>query len=289
MFSRLVHFIVIIPLSILPISFLYILSDLLCFLLFRIVGYRKSIVKKNLKNSFPNSSSSERVHIMKEFYKHFCDLMIEGIKSFTISQKQLSKRFIIKNHNIIDEYAKKGKSVIIVGGHYNNWEMLAQASSIYHIHDCLGIYKPLSNSFFNEKMKKSREKFGLSLYSMNETLRCFKKKTTKAIFFASDQSPSNYKNVFWTNFLNQDTAVQSGVERLSRLYNYPIFIYHIEKLKRGFYQTNYELLIENPNKYRKGEITQIFTKKIQNMILQNPQFWLWTHRRWKKIKTSDSI
>ena len=113
MFSRLVHFIVIIPLSILPISFLYILSNLLCFLLFRIVGYRKSIVKKNLKNSFPNSSSSDRVHIMKEFYKHFCDLMIEGIKSFTISQKQLSKRFIIKNHNIIDEYAKKGKSVII--------------------------------------------------------------------------------------------------------------------------------------------------------------------------------
>ncbi len=287
MFSRLIYFVFILPLSVLPISFLYLLSNLLYFILFKIVGYRKSIVKKNLNNSFPNISSSERVLIMKEFYKHFCDLLIEGIKSFTISQKQLSKRFVIKNHKIIDEYAKNGKSVIVVGGHFNNWEMLAQASSIYHTHDCLGIYKPLSNNFFNKKMKKSREKFGLSLYSISETLSCFKKKSVKAIFFASDQSPSNYKNIFWTNFLNQETAVQSGVERLSKLYNYPIFIYQIEKLKRGFYETSYELLIENPNNHAKGEITHIFTKKIQNMIFQNPQFWLWSHRRWKKNRTTN--
>ncbi len=282
MFSRLIYYIFILPISILPISFLYILSDFLCFILFRIIGYRKPIVEKNLINSFPNKNPKQRGVIMKSFYKHFCDLMVEGIKSFTISEKQLSKRFKINNHQIIDEYAKKGKSIIVVGGHFNNWEMLAQASSIYHVHDCLGIYKPLSNSFFNKKMKKSRERFGLGLYSMSETLSCFKKKTIKAIFFASDQSPSNYKNVFWTNFLNQETAIQFGVERLSKMYNYPIFIYHIHKIKRGFYETNYELLIEKPINHKKGEITRIFTNKIQNMIIKNPEFWLWTHRRWKK-------
>ena len=289
MIARLFHYLILLPISLLPFKVLYFLSDILYLILYYIINYRKEIISKNIDNSFPDLNTKQKTHLIKQFYKHLSDIMVESVKSFTITKKQLYKRFTITNHEIIDAYAAKNRSVIIVGGHYNNWEMFAQATPLYHKHKCLGIYKELSNKFYNSKMLKSRQQFGFSMYSMNETLKCFKNNSIKAIFFASDQSPSNYKNVFWTHFLNQDTAVLSGVERLSKLYDYPIFSYHITKSRRGYYKAEYELLIDSPKTFKNGDITRIFTKKIQQMILENPQFWLWSHKRWKKNKQLNKI
>ena len=281
MLNRLLHYLILLPISLLPIKVLYLLSDLLFIFFYFILSYRKKVVSENIALSFPLLNDSERTTICRKFYKHLCDLFVESIKSFTISEKKLTKRFVIKNPELIDSYALKNQSVIVVGAHYNNWEMFAQVTPLYHQHSCFGIYKKLSNDFYNSKMLKSREKFGFCMFSMNETLKCFRQKTTKAIFFASDQSPSNYKNVIWTQFLNQNTAVQSGVERLAKLYDYPIFTYHITKIKRGYYQAKYELIVDLPNMLETGIVTKIFTKKIEQMILESPEFWLWSHKRWK--------
>ena len=289
MIPRLFHYSILLPLSYLPYSVIYKLSDVLYLIFYYLIDYRKKIVTKNISNSFPDLDSTAKKKVTKLFYKHLCDIMVESIKSFTISKKQLSKRFVITNPEIIDAFAVKNQSVIVVGGHYNNWEMFAQATPLFHQQNCLGIYKPLSNKFYNNKMLQSRQQFGFTMYSMDETLKCFKEKSIKSIFFASDQSPSNYKNVLWTNFLNQETAVQSGVERLSKLYNYPIFTYHITKIKRGYYQAKYELLTDQPRAFKHGEISSLFTFKIQEMILENPQFWLWSHKRWKKNSQLENI
>ena len=284
MIYRLLHFFILLPFSYLPFFVLYFIADILYLFLYYVISYRKDVISKNISNSFGHLDPIERKKISKEFYKHLSDIMVESIKSFTITKNQLRKRFVIINPEIVDHYAQKNQSVIIVGGHYNNWEMFAQATPLYHQHKCLGIYKPLSNEFYNNKMLSSRQKFGFTMFSMKETISCFKHPSIKAIFFASDQSPSNFKNVYWTTFLNQKTPVQYGVERLSKLYNYPIFSYHITKTKRGCFEAEYELLCENPTATKKDEITELFTKKIESSILNKPEFWLWSHKRWKTNK-----
>ena len=284
MISKSFHYLILLPLSILPSFCLYFIADLMYVFIYYVIGYRKKIVTKNIQNSLLHLTHEQQLVVIKKFYKHLCDIMVESVKSFTISKKQLAKRFIIKNPELADSFAQKNKSIIIVGGHYNNWEMFAQATPLYHQHNCLGIYKPLSNDFYNAKMLKSRQKFGFNMFAMKETLNCFKHPSIKAIFFASDQSPSSFKNVYWLNFLNQETAVQFGVERLSKLFNYPILTYTISKVKRGYYQAEYELLCDNPTAYEHGEITKLFTSRIQEPIFNNPEYWLWSHKRWKKKK-----
>ncbi len=277
-----IYYIFILPVSKLPFPILYVISDFLYIILYKIVGYRKKIVYSNLKNSFPYKNQNELKHIMSNFYKHLCDIMIESLKSFTISEKQLKKRMIIKNPELANQYAENGKSVIIVGGHFNNWEFFAQSTPLFCSHKCIGIYKPLSNLFFNNKMLQSREKFGLKMYSMRQTIKCFKNiQRPRAVFFASDQSSSNPKSVYWMRFLNQDTGVLFGVEKLSKHYNWPVLIYTINKIKRGYYEAEFKLLTDAPKKINTGLITETFTNSLQKDIINQPQYWLWSHKRWK--------
>ena len=282
MITRIFYYILILPLSLLPYPLLYLLSDIIFLIMYRVIGYRKEVVFTNLKNSFPNKSKQELKKIMSDFYRHLCDIIMESVKGFTISEKQLRKRLIIKNPEFSNYFADKGQSIIFVGGHYNNWEICAQAFAMYSNHKCIGIYKPLSNAFINDKIYTSRSKYGMHLISMKQTKKSFEEgNEAKAIVFGSDQNPANPKRAHWMQFLNQDTSVLFGVERYAKEYNWPVVFVSISKVKRGHYEVEYSLITDKPTEQPHGKITEDFTKRLEQDIINQPQYWLWSHKRWK--------
>ena len=284
--SKILYYIIILPVSRLPYFLIYAFSNLIFFILFRALNYRSKVIEKNLKNSFPNKNTKELKLIKKQFYKHFADIITESLKGFTISKKNIVKRLTVQNQEIVDHYYNLNKNIILVGGHYNNWEICGQCSPIHCKHDLIAIYKPLSNKFFDDKMRKSREKFGLSMVPMKQAKRHFNDKYTKpfGIIFGSDQSPSNPKKAFWTRFLNQDTGVLFGAEKYAKEFDWPIIYVGISKVKRGHYTVNYQLVSEKPKSENHGVITQKFTNLLEKDIHNAPQYYLWTHRRWKHNK-----
>ena len=282
MITKLFYYLLILPISLLPYTVLYIISDILFLVLYRMIGYRKKIVFTNLKNSFPEKDEQELRRIMSRFYRHLCDIIMEGIKGFTISERNLRKRLIIKNPEFSNYFADKGQSIIFVGGHYNNWEICAQGFSMYSNHKCIGIYKPLSDEFLNQKIYTSRSKYGMNLVSMKQTKKSFEDEIeAKAIVFGSDQNPANPKRAHWVQFLNQDTGVLFGVEKYSKQYDWPVVFVSISKIKRGKYEVEYSLITDKPTEQPHGKITEDFTKRLEQDIINQPEYWLWSHKRWK--------
>ena len=283
---QILYYIIIIPLSLLPHFILYRISDVLCVIMKDILRYRKDIILGNIKRSFPDKTVDQQLEIYNNFYRHFCDLLIENLKGFTITKTQIKSRLKMSNPELVNDYFKKGKSIILIGGHYNNWEVTAQGCPVYLKHELYAIYKPLKSDFYNNKMRSTRGKFGLHLIPMKLTKKYFELETKnpKAIIFGSDQSPSNVKNAYWTTFLNQDTGFLFGAEKYAKDYNYPVIYVHIEKVKRGFYMVNFELICDDPNSLKHGEIIELFAKKLEKNIVDMPPYWLWSHHRWKKSK-----
>lgn len=281
--SRILYYLVILPISYLPFFLLYRLSDFAFFMMYRVIGYRKKVVMMNIKNSFPNKSDKEHNLIAKQFYKHFCDLVLESIKGFTISKKQLNKRFKMHRDELISDLYQKGKDVVFVGGHYNNWEILALGIAMQMEYTIVGVYKPLSDKYINDKMKKSRERFGMILAPMKLVKRYMEKDygNPKGVIFAIDQSPHNKNKAYWTEFLNQDTAMFYGAEKYAKEYNLPVVYTVINKVKRGHYEATSRLVTEEPNTMAYGEIIKTANQFLEEDIRKAPQYWLWTHRRWK--------
>ena len=280
------YYLFILPISYLPKYFLYFFSNLLYVFLGRVLKYRKKIIHKNLKNSFPEKSENEIFEIRNNFYKHFCDLIVESFSGFTISRKSIEQKITIENQDLLNEFAENGQNIILIGGHYNNWEMTAQRMPLVFMHDIFAIYKPLKNKFFDRKMKSSREKFGLNMISMKETKAYFNNKTNtpRAIIFGSDQSPSNSKKAYWTKFLNQDSAFLYGAEKYAKSFNWPVIYVSINKIKRGDYLVQYKLITQKPKEESYGEIIKKFAFLLESDIKNQPEYWLWTHNRWKKKK-----
>ena len=281
--SKLLYYLAILPISYLPYNILYFISDVLCLILYYVIGYRKKVILSNIQNSFPEKSTEEQMEIMRSFYSHFVDIIVESIKGFTITENQIRQRFKVRNPEILDQFFKDEINLIMAGGHYNNWEYFALGIGLHIKHIPVGIYKPLSNKFFGEKMKKTRQRFGLKLLSMKETKEGFKKGFGKpdVIIFAFDQSPSNAKNSYWMRFLNQDTAVLFGVEKYAKEYNRPVIFCTIHKTKRGHYECEFQIMSEDSNNLPYGKITEMNTLQLEKDILEKPEFWLWSHRRWK--------
>ncbi len=284
--NQLLYYIIIIPLSLLPHFILYRISDVLCVIMKDVLRYRKDIILGNIERSFPDKTVDQQLEIYRNFYRHFCDLLIENLKGFTITKTQIKSRLKMSNPELVNDYFEKGKSIILIGGHYNNWEVTAQGCPVYLKHELYAIYKPLKSDFYNNKMRSTRGKFGLHLTPMKLTKKYFELETKnpKAIIFGSDQSPSNVKNAYWTTFLNQDTGFLFGAEKYAKDYNYPVIYVHIEKVKRGFYMVNFELICEDPNSLKHGEIIKLFAEKLEKNIIDRPPYWLWSHHRWKKSK-----
>ena len=284
--NNFLYHIIIIPISNLNNFFLYLVSDVLYLIVGKLIKYRKPLITKNLKNSFPEKNENEIKNIQRYFYKHFLDLIVESLKGFTISKKEISRKIKLKNPDLVNEMAQKSQNIILIGGHYNNWEMSAQKMPLECEHELFAIYKPLSNKFFDKKIKDSREKFGLRMISMKETKNYFQKNNEKprAIIFGSDQSPSSTKNAHWLNFLNQESGFLFGAEKYAKEFNWPVVYVSIQKIQRGTYEVSFQLITEKPKEEPNGKIIQDFANLLEIDINRNPPYWLWTHNRWKKSK-----
>jgi KDO2-lipid IV(A) lauroyltransferase len=284
--NNFLYYIIIIPISKLNNFFLYLVSDILFLIIGKLLKYRKPLITKNLEKSFPKKNKNEIKNIRKYFYKHFSDLIVESLKGFTISEKRINKKIKLKNPELLNEMAQKKQNIVLIGGHYNNWEMSAQKMPLDCEHELFAIYKPLSNKFFDKKMKDSREKFGLRMIPMKETKRYFHTENEKprGIIFGSDQSPSNTKNAHWIKFLHQDSGFLFGAEKYAKEFNWPVVFVSIQKINRGSYEVSFELITDQPKKEPKGKIIEDFAKLLESDINRNPPYWLWTHNRWKKSK-----
>lgn len=282
----LLYYIIIIPISLLPFPVLYRLSDLLYLLFYYLVNYRKKVIVANIQNSFPEKTKKEQLEICRKFYKHLCDLIVESLKIFTISEKQVHQRMTCEHPELVNKFFEENKSIIIAGGHYNNWELMAVAVDKLIKHKAVGIYQPLKNKFFDAKMCNTRSKFGLKMIATKEVKKFFELEINNlnATIFAIDQSPSNPNTCYWTTFLNQDTAVSFGAEKYAKEYNFPVIFGRIVKVKRGHYSFEFELITENPINCAHGEITEKLTAKLESDIIKDPEYWLWSHRRWKHKK-----
>jgi KDO2-lipid IV(A) lauroyltransferase len=262
---------------------MYFFSDLLYFLIFYLIGYRRKIVEMNLKNSFPEKNEKEIKILVKKFYHHLCDISLESIKGFTMSPNEIIKRHHILNPELADYFFKKGISVIAVPGHYNNWEWGSLSPGLQLKYPIVGFYKPMSNKRTDEFGKKHRARYGTMLKSIKNTGSTFEelKSIPTAYIMAADQSPSNLKDCYWFDFLHQDTAWLHGPEKYARLYNLPVLYVDIQKVKRGYYELKLVTLTEKPELLPDGEITRLYAKELEKTIIHEPAYWLWSHKRWK--------
>jgi KDO2-lipid IV(A) lauroyltransferase len=245
---KIVYYLVIIPFSLLPSWALYRVSDLLYLVLYRMLGYRKKVVRTNIQNSFPELSTTEQMVIERKFYTHFCDLVIESVKGFTISRVEVQKRFTHRNPEIFDKFFERGQHITLVGGHYGNWELFAVSVGMHIPHLPIALYTRLANKFMNEKILKSRSKYGLQMANYKDIKQQIKIADQKPmmVIFGSDQCPKLSQQPYWTEFLNQETGVQFGAEKFARDYNTPVIYGVIHRVKRGHYEMEYRLICENP-------------------------------------------
>jgi KDO2-lipid IV(A) lauroyltransferase len=273
--------------SILPFWLLYRVSDFLYFIIYIVLAYRKKVVLQNLKNSFPEKSNKEINEICKKFYAFFCDWIVEMIKSITISKEQAIKRCYFTDSKLLDKFSSEKKKVIFVLGHLGNFELAGADIAFNTDFQLHVIYKPLSNKYFNKLINKKRVRFGTKIMPMNATFKTMlslkKSDEVSATVFIADQTPP-LKNSYWTTFLNQETPIFSGTEVIASKLNYPLIYISIKRIKRGFYEMTPELLCENPADTKKGEISDMHTKRLEEDIKIQPEIWLWSHRRWKHKK-----
>jgi Kdo2-lipid IVA lauroyltransferase/acyltransferase len=265
----------------LPFRVLYAVSDFL-FFLFWLSGYRKEVVLKNLRNSFPEKSNEEIETICKSYYRYLVDLILETLKTLTMTEKEHAEHCTFQKQPWLDDLYQQKKSFIIVMGHYGNWEWAGPSFTLNTKHQLVVIYRPLSNPYFEKMMVGMRTRFGTRITPVNLTLRDMvaSRSQITATAFIADQTASP-ENAYWTTFLNQDTAVFTGPEKLAKKFNYPVVFLNVKRVRRGHYHIESELLFSEPVNTADGEICETFTKRLEKEILADPTIWLWSHKRWK--------
>ena len=277
-----IGFRILVLISYLPLWLLYRISDLFYLILISVFPYRKKVIETNLKNSFPELSNIEIRKLRNKFYRHFADLVIEGIKNLSISKSELAKRFVLKNPEIIDKIIEKNQSVMLISGHYGNWEWMI--TSLANWFDCktVGIGMPLTNSFWDRALNKRRSRFGLHVAHSGNYKVIINRDEANVILVLSDQSPSNSENAYWTNFLNQQTAVLFGAEFMANDQKFVPVFFRALKVKRGFFEVELVPFEGELLQTAYGEITQWHSHLLEKTIKNQPEFWLWSHKRWKR-------
>jgi len=268
----------------LPMRILYLKSNIIYLFMFYVTGYRKKVVLENLKLSFPKKTEAELRIISKKFFKHFIDLIMESVKAFSISKKQLSKRYTYKNPELVNAYVKEGRNIALVGAHQANWEWSFGISMVLDI-DVYGAYTKLNNKYFEKWVRKSREKFGVIGYKTSDTVRGIQKNMNDnkqgAYILLSDQSPQPHKTYYWREFFNIKVPVHTGAEMLSKKFDLVVINYVTRKIKRGYYETEFQLITDTPKEFDDYQLTDKYTKLTEENIKVQPEFYLWSHRRFK--------
>jgi KDO2-lipid IV(A) lauroyltransferase len=260
-------------------------------LFFYLAGYRKRVVFGNLRKSFPSKSDHELERIARDFYRHFCDVVVESIRLFSMSESEIKRRFVKTNPEIVNGFYEKGQHVIIIAGHYNNWEMAGITFSHQIRHHTAGIYASLNNAFFDARMIQSRKRFGVELVKKGEVNQFLSRPKDRpvALVFGADQSPTFSKRVYWMDFLNQESAVFFGPEKVAVEKNWPVIFARVRKVGRGFYEMDLEVIEENPRESDYGSITESHVRALEDQIRQRPEYWLWTHKRWKRTRKASEM
>ncbi len=289
MMSAILYWFVLKPISLMPYRALYVISDFFFLVFYHIVGYRKKVVRGNLTRSFPEKSAKEIRAIEKDFYRHFCDLVLESLKNFSADADQLAARFEHRNTEVLDRLHAEGRSAILAGGHYGNWEMWALSAPVHFKHRLMAIYKRLSNAYFDEKMRSTRGKFGLELVSTRQTVEWLEanRENLFVSVFAIDQSPSDPKKAHWISFLGQETACIFGAEKYAKEFNLAVVFGHLHKISRGKYAIDYELVTTEPTSFEHGKLTEKMNAMLEADIKREPRYWLWTHKRWKHKRPTE--
>ncbi|SNR32615.1 lysophospholipid acyltransferase family protein [Lutibacter flavus] len=271
-------------LSILPFRILYFISDCVYLLIYYVIGYRKKVVLNNLKLSFPEKSNEEIVQISKKFYSHFVDVFIEMVKSFTVSKEEVYKRYKFTNIDFFTELFKDGKSIILTGPHYANWEWIMSLDSFVD-YKGYAAYTKINNPYFNNKVLQSRAKFGTHLVETSKVISEIlknKKNNIQAMYgLLSDQSPQLKKTYYWSEFLGVKVPIHTGAEMLAKKYDMNMVYIETKKVKRGYYETTFSLITNDATKYPDYKLTDIFLEKVQKQIKAQPEFYFWTHKRFK--------
>lgn len=273
--------------ALLPLRALYILSDVLYILVYHIVRYRRKVVRSNLTNSFPHKTSKERLKIEKKFYRHFCDYFVETVKLLHISDNTMRKHMHFENIDLVKALMQDGRSALMYLGHYANWEWVPSINLNFNDGELLGqIYRPLKNKAIDDLFLKIRSRFGSIGIPKNNTLRTIinlrRQKKQILIGFMADQTPSINNIHYWTRFLNQDTPVFTGVERIAKQTGFAVVYLDIQKIKRGYYKAEVKLISDKPQQEPENVITERYIREMEKTILRNPAYWLWTHKRWKR-------
>lgn len=277
--------------SVLPLTVLHLCSDVILFpLLYYVVGYRKGVVRKNLKNAFPEKPSNELLKIEKKFYHHLSDIFVETIKMFSVTKRELQKRFKYENMELLNDLFEKNKSVVLTLGHYGNYEWLAMSLGCDFKHLGSGPYREMHNPYFDKLFLRARSKFGTKMFPTYDTFKVIGQQYEKPIIvaLANDQSAPPHK-AYWTTFLNQDTSFFVGTERIAKKKDFAVVYAEIQKVKRGYYSTNFSLITDTPKDTKEGFIMKSHANLLETSLVKEPSPWLWTHKRWKNPKPSGLV
>ncbi len=271
----------------LPFGALYKVSDILYYL-FRLTGYRKKVVIKNLQNSFPDKTPLEIEALCSTYYRYLCDLILETLKTLRMTEKESKEHCVFHNQAWLDKLYEEKRSFIIVMGHYGNWEWAGPSFTLNTNFQLVVIYRPLTNTYFEKMMVGMRTRFGTRITPVNLTLRDMvaNRKQVTATAFIADQTAPHDKG-YWTTFLNQDTIVFTGPEKLATKFDYPVVFMNTKRVRRGLYEVTPELLFSKPKETTENEISETFMKRLEKEIIQDPSIWLWSHRRWKHERPVD--
>ena len=270
--------------SILPFPIFYLFSDFVCFLVYRVIGYRKKVVRENLALTLPHLSDAQRKVIEKKFYKHMCDMFLEMIKTMSMSPEEMERRFHVTNIDLVRDYAKKGKSVILVASHYASYEWLLTINPKLGFQG-VAVYKRLANPYFDKLVRKIRSKYNTEMIETRKAIPTMAQNQRNGVLslygLASDQSPKMERIFHSMKFMGVEVPVHTGAETLAKKYDLAVLFVEVKKARRGYYEATFIPLADNPKDFENFKITEMYLKEVEKQILEAPEFYLWTHKRWK--------
>jgi KDO2-lipid IV(A) lauroyltransferase len=265
----------------------YWFSDFIYFIVYYCIGYRKKIVRNNISIALPHLSEEKRMMIEKKFYRHMCDMFLEMIKTISITTVEMKRRFKITNIELLQEYEKKNKSIILLASHYASWEWLLSINESTSF-KCYGVYKKIKNKYFDSKIRAIRSKFKSELVTTENTIALVNENESNGIVslygLASDQSPKIHKTYHWQKFMGIEVPVHTGAEMLAKRYDLEVVFVKVKKVKRGFYEATFVPISDSPQSIPDYQITDTYLKEVEQQILEAPEFYFWTHKRWKHRK-----
>jgi len=268
----------------LPFGILYFISDGVYLVLYHLVGYRKKVVRANLELVFPEKSREERLRLEKKFFHHMCDIFLEMVKTMGIGKEEMQKRFTFTNIEVIHGLEAKGKNIMVMFPHYASWEWVLSLNARIRSKG-YGIYQKIQNPYFDRLVRGIRSKYGTTLIPTHESKKILGQASQGEemimVGIISDQSPMVHKAKYWTKFMDILVPVHVGGEEICKTNDLiPVYL-QVRKIKRGFYQGTFSILAGDPRQVGDYEITNRFLEKVEESIREAPEFYFWTHKRWK--------